>query len=166
MEKYRYSDEELKFLERSPIPFAVYQFVDKRVVTIALSEGFIELMGFKGTDKKEIYDLMDNNMYRDTHPDDMASIGDAAYRFATEGGGYDVIYRSKRNGEYRIIHSYGRHIYKEDGTRLAFVWYTDLGTYVDDGKSDKNGISNGLKHKLAERSISVKKVQLRMMWII
>lgn len=61
MEKYRYSDEELKLLENSPIPFAIYQSVDKRVVTIVLSEGFFELSGYKGMDKKEIYDLMDND---------------------------------------------------------------------------------------------------------
>ena len=43
MEKYRYSDEELKLLENSPIPFAIYQSVEKRAVTIVLSEGFFEL---------------------------------------------------------------------------------------------------------------------------
>nr|MCR5405117.1 EAL domain-containing protein [Butyrivibrio sp.] len=102
------------------------------------------------------YDLMDNNMYRDTHPDDMSSLGDAAYRFATEGGAYDVIYRSKRDGEYRIIHAYGRHIYKEDGTRLALVWYTDQGAFVDDGKNEKDILLNSLKNQLAERSIGIK----------
>ncbi|SDB28231.1 diguanylate cyclase (GGDEF) domain-containing protein [Butyrivibrio sp. INlla16] len=95
-------------------------------------------------------------MYRDAHPDDLASIGDAAYRFATEGGVYDVVYRSKRDGEYRIIHAYGKHVYKEDGTRLAFVWYTDQGAFVADGKNEKDGILNVLKNQLAERSISIK----------
>ena len=156
MERFRYSDEELLLFESSQVPFAVYQFIDKRVVTIALSKGFFELFGYEGYDKKDIYELMDNNMYRDTHPDDMASLGDAAYRFATEGGTYDVIYRSKKDGEYRIIHAYGRHIYKEDGTRLAFVWYTDQGAFVGDGKKEKDGILNALKNQLAERSISIK----------
>ncbi|SEF59678.1 diguanylate cyclase (GGDEF) domain-containing protein [Butyrivibrio sp. Su6] len=141
MEKYRYSDEELKLLENSPIPFAIYQSVDKRVVTIVLSEGFFELSGYKGMDKKEIYDLMDNDMYRDAHPDDIPSINDAVYRFVTEGDVYDVIYRIKRNGEYRIIHSYGKHIYKEDGTRLAFIWYTDQGAFVGDELNENEDIS-------------------------
>ena len=48
MEKYRYSDEELRLLESSLIPFAIYQFINKRVVTIVLSEGFFELFGYKG----------------------------------------------------------------------------------------------------------------------
>ena len=154
LEKYRYTDEELKLLENSPIPFAVYQFIDNRVVTIVLSEGFIDMLGYKGADKKDLYDLMDNNMHRDTHPDDLAIVADAAYRFATEGGNYDVLYRTKRNDEYRIIHSYGRHIYKEDGTRLAFVWYTDLGPFVDDGKKEDYSILNSFKDKLAERSFN------------
>ena len=141
MEKYRYSDEELKLLENSPIPFAIYQSVDKRVVTIVLSEGFFELSGYKGMDKKEIYDLMDNDMYHDAHPDDISSINNAVYRFVTEGGVYDVIYRIKRDGEYRIIHSYGKHIYKEDGTRLAFIWYTDQGAFVGDELNENEEIS-------------------------
>ncbi len=156
MEKYRYSDEELAFLEKSPIPFAVYQFINKRVVTIALSEGFFELFGFKDMPKKDVYDLMDNDMYRDTHPDDMSSLGDAAYRFATEGGVYDVVYRSKKQGEYRIIHAYGKHEYKEGGERLAFVWYTDQGPFVGDGKVEKDAFLNSLKNQLTERSLNIK----------
>ncbi len=91
--------------------------------------------------KKEIYNLMDNDMYHDAHPDDISSINDAVYRFVTEGGVYDVIYRIKRDGEYRIIHSYGKHIYKEDGTRLAFIWYTDQGAFVGDELNDNEDIS-------------------------
>ncbi|MBO5598954.1 MAG: EAL domain-containing protein [Oribacterium sp.] len=153
MEKYRYCDEELKLMENSHVPFAVYQFINKRVITIILSQGFIDLFGFEGMKKEDVYALMDNNMYRDTHPDDMATLGDAAYRFATEGGAYDVIYRSKTHGEYRIIHAYGRHIHKEDGTRLAFIWYTDQGAYVEDGKNEKDWMMNLFKNQLAERSI-------------
>ena len=158
MEKYIYSDEELAFMEKSPIPFAVYQFINKRVVTIVLSEGFIELFGYADMDKKDVYDLMDSNMYRDAHPDDLAVLGDEAYRFATEGSAYDVMYRTKRNDEYRIIHSYGKHITKENGTRLAFIWYTDQGPFVDDGKIENDSILNSLKNKLAERSFGIKTV--------
>lgn len=142
LDKYRYSDEELNLLEKSSVPFAIYQYIDKKVVTLVLSEGFFELAGYKGSSKKEIYDLMDSNMYRDAHPDDISSIKDSVYRFAIEGGVYDVIYRLKINGEYRIIHSYGKHIYKEDGTRLAFIWYTDQGAYIGDGKNENEDISN------------------------
>ena len=156
MEKYRYSDEELAFIERSPIPFAVYQFINRRVVTVALSRGFYELLNFDNMTKEEVYDLMDSNMYRDTHPDDLSDIGDAAYKFATEGGLYDVVYRSKKGDGYRIIHAYGRHIEKENGVRLAIVWYTDQGPYIDDGKKGRDSLLNVLNNKLIERSYYTK----------
>ena len=153
MEKYRYDDNELNYLENAVIPFAVYQFINKRVVTLILSKGFIDLFGFENDPKEFVYDLMDNNMYRDTHPDDLASLGEAAYRFATEGGSYDVLYRSLVHGEYRIIHAYGKHVYKPDSTRLAFVWYTDQGAYTESGAVDSTGFRKILNEKLITRSL-------------
>ena len=44
-EKYRFDPQTLETLERLSVPFAVYQFVDKKVVTLALSEGFCKLFG-------------------------------------------------------------------------------------------------------------------------
>ena len=130
MGRYQYSDEELYLLENSSIPFAVYQFVDERVVTIALSVGFCEMLGI--TDKKEAYDLMDNNMYRDAHPDDVARISDIAWQFATgKTEKYEAIYRSKRPGDdkYFVIHAQGEHKYTDTGERIAVIWYTDEGYY-------------------------------------
>lgn len=155
MDKFRYSREELKMIEESQIAVAVYQFMDSKVVTIALSWGFSELFGYTGMEKQDVYDLMDNDMYRDTHPDDMASLEEAAYTFATAGGAYDVIYRSKKAGEYRIIHAYGKHVYK-DGARLAVIWYTDQGLYKGDGKREKDGLFNAFKDQLAERSYAIR----------
>ena len=156
MEKYRYSDEEQAFLENSSVPFAVYQFINKRVVTIVLSRGFIELSGFTGMTREQIYDLMDNNMYKDTHPDDLFAIEDAALQFAIEDKPYDVMYRVKKNGEYRIMHAYGTHIYKENNVRLACVWYSDLGSYVNDDKTERDVLFNSLIKQLEERSNRVK----------
>ena len=61
-------------------------------------------------------------------------------RFATEGGTYDVVYRSKVNGVYCIIHATGEHIYAEDGTRLAIIWYVNEGEYAPDRDSGLNGM--------------------------
>ena len=141
MEKYRYSDEERKLLENSPIPFAIYQRVDGKVVTVVMSEGFLEFSGYEGMDKKEIYDLVDSDIYRLVHPDDLASVGDAVDRFLTESGVFDVIYRQKRYEEYRVVHLCGRHIYKEDGTRLAVIWYTDQGVFVGGSINENEVIS-------------------------
>ncbi len=127
-EKFRFSDETLRTIEASPIPFAVYQFIDRRVVTLALSAGFLSLFGY--TDKDRAYREMDEDMYKDTHPDDAARISEAADRFAMEGGRYETVYRS-RNGEggYRIIHAMGEHVFTSGGVRLAQVWYMDEGPF-------------------------------------
>ena len=146
MKKYRYGDAELSLMEKSPIPFAIYQFIDNRVVTIVLTAGFMQTFGFD--DKEEAYSVMDNDMYRDSHPDDVARIADAAVQFALKGGIYDTVYRSKVNGEYRIIHAHGQHIFKEDGTRLAVVWYTDEGRYIEDESGYESALNRSLSQDL------------------
>ena len=145
MERYQYNTTELALIEESCIPFAVYQFIDRRVVTIALSAGFCEL--FALDDQKAAYELMDNDMYRDVHPDDVARISDAALDFATTGGDYNIWSRSARNGEYRLIHAYGKHIHKENGVKLATIWYNDEGPYSEK-KDDK---SSELEHVLSRQ---------------
>ena len=141
MEKYRIDDHTLDLIEASPIPFAVYQFVSRRVVTLALSEGFCRLFGYE--DRVLAYHDMDEQMYVDTHPDDVSRISEAAVLFATKDGRYDVIYRSRnRSGSgYRLIHAVGEHAYAGDGTRLAYVWYTDEGEYRE-GIIDRHGFLN------------------------
>ena len=72
MEKYRFDDERQSFIEGMQVPFAVYQFVDKRVVTIALSEGFCKMLGYE--DFGQAYFDMDHDMYKCTHPDDVTRV--------------------------------------------------------------------------------------------
>ena len=154
MDKYTYSEAEQALLEGMSAPLAVYQFIDRRVVTLALSDGFCELFGY--TDRAEAYHDMDYNMYRDTHPDDAARIADAAFRFATEGGKYEVIYRTrKKDGPgYRIIHAQGKHVLTETGARLAHVWYTDEGAYAEEWSGRGKGLLNdALNSALHEESI-------------
>lgn len=129
MERFYYDRNEQEFIETSPIPLAIYQFLDKRVVTVALSRGFCDLLGMKSLE--ECYDLMNNDMYRDAHPDDRARIAELGYQFATKGGEYKAIYRTNCNGEWRIVSARGRHFYKENGVRLAAITYADEGPFVE-----------------------------------
>ena len=149
MEKYSYRKDQLDIIESLCIPFAIYQFVDKRVVTIAISDGFCELYQMK--DKEEAYYLMDNDMYRDIHPDDRARVADAAVLFATDDVPYDVVYRILIGGKYRIIHAFGRHIYTEEGVRLATVWYNDEGEFVEDGE-DRGALNRAFTDELIKSS--------------
>ncbi|WP_081832740.1 sensor domain-containing diguanylate cyclase [Oribacterium sp. P6A1] len=150
MERFRFSDVEQSLIEESSIPMAYYQFLDRRVVTVALSRGMCRIFGFKTMD--EAYDVMNHDMYRDVHPDDIARISDAAYRFATEDDKYDVVYRSSVDGQYRIFRARGEHEYKR-GTRLGVVRYMDEGPYSDNDTVFTKDINESLSELVREQTI-------------
>ena len=152
-EKYNFDKRTQETLEHLTVPFAVYQFVDKRVVTLVLSDGFCRLFGYE--DRGQAYYDMDNDMYKDVHPDDVARIANAAYDFATKGGKYEVVYRTKIMGGpgYRIVHAYGEHVYTDTGVRLAHVWYSDEGIYTEQAGQQGTGLNQSLSNALHENSI-------------
>ena len=148
MEKYQFSEEQLRLMELSSIPFAVYQFIDQRVVTLAASQGVADLLGLE--DRQAVYDLLDHDMYRNVHPDDSARIADEAFRFATQGGSYNVVYRATvaDSETYHVIHAMGSHHYTKSGARLAIVSYTDEGPYIPNGQSGDNFLSEYYNREL------------------
>ena len=151
MERYRFDAAQQSFLEHLIAPLAVYQFVDKRVVTLALSDGFCRLFGYE--DRNQAYADMDRNMYKYTHPDDAARIADSAFRFATEGGEYQAVYRSRTpdTDSYKVIHAIGQHTYTPEGVRLAYVWYTDEGVYQQGTEGE--GFLAAFREALREESL-------------
>ena len=153
MEKYIFTEEKRSALESLRPPFAVYQFINKRVVTVLVSNGFCDLFGY--TNRGDAVCDMDNNMYKNVHPDDVARIANAAVRFATEGGRYEVVYRARKreNHDYVVIHARGEHVYTEDGIPLAQVWYTDEGTYVEDAVTTGFEITRTLSNAIHEKSL-------------
>ena len=96
MEKYRYNKAEEEFLKRTVVPLAVYQLVDNQIVTIVLTQGFFNLFGYEDADTT--YSQMDNDMYRNVHPDDVSRLVEASVRFIRDGEPYNVIFRSVREG--------------------------------------------------------------------
>ena len=151
MGRYEFSPEKRELMENSLVPFAVYQFVDKRVVTLILSAGFLKLFNY--TDRDQAYYEMDHDMYRETDPEDAARIADAAFRFATGDERYDVIYRTKKSdgNSYTIIHAIGEHFITDTGVRLAQVWYMDEGSYS--GDRDGNELTASLKKAIRRESM-------------
>lgn len=143
-ENYVFDKKTQEILESLNTPLAVYQYVDKRVVSLVLSAGFCKLFGYE--DSALAYHDMDHDMYKDVHPEDSARIADEAIRFATEGGVYDAVYRSKAVTEdgYRVIHARGEHRMTDTGVRLAYVWYVDEGPY------DEAAEGTGLAHALCK----------------
>ncbi|MCR5090437.1 MAG: EAL domain-containing protein [Oscillospiraceae bacterium] len=152
MEKYRFPKPLQTAYEKLSAPFAVYQYVDRRVVTLALSDGFCELFGYR--DRKAAYLEMDRDMYRDTHPDDVARIANAASHFAREGGSYEVIYRSRKaEGGWRVIHATGKHVCPEPGVRLAEISYTDEGDYAEEESPEPGALTRALSCALRDESL-------------
>ena len=155
MKRYAFSPEQRALLEGLAQPMGIYQFIDMRVVTLVLSDGFCKLFGYN--DRDEAYLDMDTDMYKDAHPDDVARIADAAFRFATEDVPFEVIYRTRvhdsSNGEYRIIHAMGEHVFAPDGTRLAHVWYTDEGAFAERGNSQRAELNRAFTGALREESL-------------
>ena len=150
MEKYEFTRERQAFIEGLKQPYAVYQFLNKKVVTLALSDGFCKL--FEYGDRAAAYYDMDHDMYKETHPDDVARIANAAIQFATKGGTYDVVYRTRKSGStgYAIIHAIGEHEITGTGARIAHVWYTEEGEYKEGSGSKLNRL---MKNALHEESI-------------
>ena len=150
---YHFTDTELRFLEKQPAPLAVYQYVDRHVYTLALSDGFLRLFGY--TDKAEAYRLSNQNPLINTHPDDVGRVGDAVHRFAIDGGRYEVIFRAKmyhsEREDCRIIHGIGEHIYTDTGVRLAYVWFTDEGEFTGDDTQAAT-LNKVFNHALHEES--------------
>ena len=153
MEKYRFTSEQQALMERMPVPFAVFQLVDKRIATIALSDGFCELLG--APDRESAYAAMDRDTYQNVHPDDTARVADAVYRFVRDGGDFDTIYRMKaKDGSgYIVLHAFGKHVYMPTGERLAQIWYADEGVYTGDGAQPGMGLNQSLSHALRQESI-------------
>lgn len=150
MKEYKLSKEQQLYIERMRLPFAVCQFLEKGVVTLAISDGFCELFGYK--DRAQAYSDMNLNMFKYTHPDDTAKFANAILRFGTEGGRLEVVYRTKKKdgSGYKVIHLNGEHVYTEDGLRLAQIWFTDEGDYKEENGADlpdgKIGIVTGFKN--------------------
>ena len=152
-EKFSFDPKTQEILEHLTIPFAIYQYIDKRVVTIALSQGFCDEFGFENLE--DAYRVMDSDMYRATHPDDKTRVADAAYRFAAFDAPYNIVYRTRtlKSPDYIILHSYGRSIYPKPGLRLCLTWYAYEGQYSPEEGTYESVLNQTLNRFLTEESL-------------
>src|SRR5574344_1834501 len=104
IENAPFNDIERRTLESLIVPLAVYQFINKKVVPILVSDG---LCKFEGKTRDDLLYMFTHDMYRNVHPEDAKTIPQAAYDFAVKGGEYNVTYREKLRGssEYSILHA-------------------------------------------------------------
>ena len=97
MDRYVFPPQEQSLIENMKVPFAVFQLVEKRFVTLAVSQGFCNLLG--PTDKSTVYAAMDRDTFKNVHPDDIARLGNAVAQFMRYGGCLECVYRLKKHGE-------------------------------------------------------------------
>ena len=154
MEKYDYNPIERSMLEKTSVPFAVFQYLNKRPYTILLSQGFLDLFGYE--DRGKLRELLDNDMYRDVHPDDATRVLNEALKFSEEDYKFDVVYRVFINGEYHVIHAFGKHFNPEEGVRLAIIWYVDEGKYIGNDILRDDSLERNFSISLYESSLSRK----------
>ncbi len=133
------SKDQQVFVEGMRQPFAVCQFLEKGVETIVVSDGFCELFGFQ--DRVQAYSDMNQNMFKNTHPDDTARFMNALVRFGTGDGRLEEVYRFKKKEKdgsgYRVIRVTGEHVDTQDGAHLAQIWFTDEGDDRIEGTVDR-----------------------------
>ena len=120
MERYRFTEQEKELLEHLQQPLAVYQFIDRRVVTLALSDGFCRLFGY--TDREEAVWDMDHDMYRDTHPDDAGRVADAAVRFAEQLEDVEDRAQAYRRDVFTAMESLRASVDQLEGIVAADAW--------------------------------------------
>ena len=151
MKQYQYSKSALRVLERSVIPFVVYQRVDDRIVPLVVSAGFCDLFAHT---KAEAYELLSHDMYINIHPDDKDRIIAEVRRFIAEGGSLNMVFRlqTAKRKDNMIVHAQGERITAEDGNRLTIVWYTSEGFYSHDDQ-DKSALSHSFNVMLREETM-------------
>lgn len=131
MKPYQFDETTEKYLKDCCIPFAVFQQVNGRVIPLLFSNGACELFAIS---RERAMDELTHHLFDNDHPDDVARLGNAVHSFAKEESDLDLLYRAKSGEGLKIVHICGRHVYLEDGTRLAVVWYMDEGAYTGDKK--------------------------------
>ena len=126
MKKSDISKEDIFLLENCHIPCGIFQYTNNKIISLVLSVGFMELFDLK--DREEAYDIMDNDMYRFCHPEDVAEVEEATAQFTLHDTPYSIFYRVKVRDHYEVIHAIGKQFYMNE-QKLAIIWYADEGKY-------------------------------------
>ena len=120
---YQFPPDLRKFYESMRIPFVIYQYIDKKVVPLLVSDGFCEQMD---SSREKLMKLLVAGQFETMHPDDAGRILQVTKGFAEHKNGYDVFFRSRHKDGYHNIHAVGYWHTMPDGTELALLTYQNL----------------------------------------
>lgn len=151
MAGYKYSKSALQVLERSVIPFVVFQRLAGRIVPLVISAGFCDLFAHT---REEALALLNHDMYMNVHPDDKDRLLAEVNRFISKGGSLNIVFRLKteKRKDDMIVHLQGERLISEDGTHLTIVWFTSEGFYSAKNV-DHNGLARSFNALLREETM-------------
>ena len=152
MDRFSFTGEIKKSMERLQIPFAVYLTEGGTIVPLILSDGFCSLFGF--SDREQAYEEVKRDTFSKVHPDDKARINNTVAAFVAGKGDLDMIFRIENNdGDgHRIIHASGVTAATVDGKSVRHVWFSDEGIYSEE-MGDDFKLNAALNNALRESSI-------------
>lgn len=156
--KYQMSASELKEIEDSVIAYGVYQVIDGRIVPLALSGGFIDMFGVP---KEQLYSILSEDVFRITHPDDLARYKNDTFAFVMNPDAeYNTSCRIKlpTDDYYVILRAQGKHRILQDGTDLCIVWYTRSALPADDIALRNNELERREMEELRKENRNIRKM--------
>ncbi len=125
---YQFPEDLRRFYESMRIPFAIYQYVDKKILPVLVSDGFCAQMDMG---REKLMHLLVAGQYHSMHPDDAGRVLQTAKGFAEHRNNYNVFFRTLHEDGYHNIHAVGYWCTMPDGTELALLTYQNLS---DSGK--------------------------------
>ncbi len=115
-------------MEKSPVPFAMFEWRQLSPFAVVVSSGFLSLFGHK--DKDMALQEIRENPFKDVHRDDIERLKDALYQLCTDDIDLDTVFRTRK---MHVVHVFGRNVRCTDGTMVAILWYADETMRASDG---------------------------------
>lgn len=146
-EVYIFDSRRRRDYEMLKIPLGIYQYVRGRSEVLLISDGLCSLVG---RERSDLMSGLNESMFRNVHPDDAPRIAQIGERFAChESPDYDVIYHVRvKDGSWHIFHTIGNWQVMEDGTELAFLYYTDMSQSTDQIKKLNADFEDQMKSRV------------------
>lgn len=121
---YQFDHTIRELLEKQEMALAVYQVVDRKVVTVLVSDGFCKM---RSDTREHLTSALDSSMFDRVDERDAGMLAQKGKEFANHEAPYDVFYHvGGANEVMKLIHTVGFWQTMDDGTELAFLYYTDL----------------------------------------
>ncbi len=125
---YEYYGRQKNDMESSSIPFVVFQYLEKELRVVLISNGLCELFGER---RSEVTRILENSIYTSVHTEDIERLSQKWTQFVTEGGHYEIVFKKRISGAFRSIHAQGSSYTTDTGEKLYVLWCSDVTDIVN-----------------------------------